>query len=53
LTQSHHSQRVKNTGSVAEALAVTGAGEGAHLLGRRVVSEDRMATCAVAVGVIL
>lgn len=50
LTQSPHSQRTRGTGSVAEALAMEGAGEGACLMAPREISEDRMATCAVASG---
>lgn len=37
-------------GSVAEAAALVAAGPGARLLGRRVVSGDGMATCALAEG---
>ena len=36
------------TGSVAEASALVTAGEGARLIGKRVVSSDGMATCAIA-----
>lgn len=37
-------------GSVAEAAAWTAAGRDARLLAPRVVSDDRMATCAIAEG---
>jgi cobalt-precorrin 5A hydrolase len=50
LTQSQASLREKGTGSVAEAAALSAAGAGARLLGPRVISSDRMATCAVAEG---
>jgi cobalt-precorrin 5A hydrolase len=40
----------RGTGSVAEAAALVAAGPGASLLGPRVVSADRMATCALAKG---
>ncbi|WP_342750169.1 cobalamin biosynthesis protein [Albidovulum inexpectatum] len=36
------------TGSVAEALALVGAGPGARLVGPRVVSHDGLATAAIA-----
>ncbi len=48
LTRSPYSQREKNTGSVAEALALLGAGPGSRLLGPRQISNDRMATGAIA-----
>lgn len=50
LTRSHASESARNTGSVAEAAALAAAGVGARLLAARVVSEDRMATCALAQG---
>ena len=50
ITQSDASQGAYGTGSVAEAAALWAAGPGARLLGPRVVSEDRMATCALAIG---
>ncbi|WP_148862712.1 cobalamin biosynthesis protein [Marinobacter fonticola] len=50
LTQSQASLREKGIGSVAEATALAAAGRGAQLLGPRVISADRMATCAVAEG---
>lgn len=46
-----HSNISKNTyevGSVSEAAALAAAGPGARLLGPRVISGDRMATCAIA-----
>ena len=48
LTHSSHSQQARQTGSVAEALALLGAGPGARLLGPRQISRDRMATGAIA-----
>ncbi len=64
LTRSFYSERAKNTGSVAEAVALLAAdGSGpqpshrkrgkpvAGLLGPRQISNDRKATCAVAEGV--
>ncbi|BES71537.1 cobalamin biosynthesis protein [Marinobacter nanhaiticus D15-8W] len=48
MTQSEASLREKGTGSFAEAVALAGAGRDARLLGPRMVSKDRMATCAVA-----
>jgi len=50
LTQSDHSRAARGTGSVAEACALDAAGPGAYLLGPRVVSDDRLATCALAQG---
>ncbi|THH39172.1 cobalamin biosynthesis protein [Aliishimia ponticola] len=38
----------RQTGSVAEAAALFAAGPGAKLLCARVISQDRMATCAIA-----
>ena len=38
----------RGTGSVAEAAALAAAGPGARLLGPRVFSSDRMASCALA-----
>ncbi|XCC96674.1 cobalamin biosynthesis protein [Salipiger sp. H15] len=40
----------RGTGSVAEAAALAGAGPGARLLGPRIHSLDRMASCALAEG---
>lgn len=48
LTRSDHSQTTRQTGSVAEACALAAAGPGARLLAPRVISSDRMATCALA-----
>ena len=48
LTHSTYSLREKGTGSVAEAVALLAAGQGALLLGPRTVSDDRKATAAVA-----
>ncbi|QXT41402.1 cobalamin biosynthesis protein [Gymnodinialimonas ceratoperidinii] len=47
-TRSAASQAHRNTGSVAESAALAAAGPGARLLAARVVSADRMATCALA-----
>ena len=41
-------RRLRHTGSVAEASALLAAGPGAELLCARVVSDDRLATCAIA-----
>lgn len=49
-TQSAASLAARGTGSVAEAAALAAAGPGAVLLAPRVVSGDRMATCALARG---
>jgi len=49
-TRSGASLRARNTGSVAEAAALAAAGPGAHLLAPRSISDDRMATCALAKG---
>ncbi len=48
-TLSPHSRTHRNTGSVAEAAALAAAGPGARLAGPRKISNDRMATCAVAI----
>lgn len=50
VTQSARVRAERGTGSVAEAAALVAAGEGARLLSPRRVSEDRLATCAVAIG---
>ncbi len=47
-TQSAHAKAARETGSVAEAAALVAAGPGAELVQARVISADRMATCAVA-----
>lgn len=49
-TQSAASQSAYGTGSVAEACALAAAGQGAVLLGPRVIAEDGTATCALAQG---
>ena len=48
LTYSPASQSARGAGSVAEAAALVAAGAGARLLGPRRISEDRLATCALA-----
>lgn len=50
LTRSAASQEARGTGSVAEAAALAAAGPQARLLGARAISEDRLATCALAWG---
>jgi cobalt-precorrin 5A hydrolase len=50
LTRSERVQAKRGTGSVAEAGALIGAGKNARLLGQRVISTDRMASCALAQG---
>ncbi|WP_375260373.1 cobalamin biosynthesis protein [Palleronia sp.] len=47
-TDSTASKTHRGTGSVAEAAALAAAGRGARLLTPRVISADRMATCALA-----
>ncbi|MEP3918027.1 cobalamin biosynthesis protein [Ascidiaceihabitans sp.] len=49
-TQSPISARERGTGSVAEAAALSAAGPGATLIISRQISNDRMATCAIAKG---
>ncbi|WP_417244879.1 cobalamin biosynthesis protein [Celeribacter sp.] len=49
VTHSPASQAARQTGSVAEAVALAAAGRGARLSGVRVISQDRKATCALAV----
>lgn len=49
-TQSPRVRALHGTGSVAEAAALAGAGQGARLIGPRVVSSDGMATAAIAEG---
>ncbi len=49
-TDSAASAQAHGTGSVAEAAALAAAGPGARLLGPRRVSNDHMATCALAEG---
>ncbi|PJX13967.1 hypothetical protein CWI66_09685 [Halomonas sp. 141] len=48
LTHSVRSMQARGTGSVAEAVALLGAGPGARLLGPRIISADRQATAALA-----
>jgi cobalt-precorrin 5A hydrolase len=49
-TQSRRVASLYGTGSVAEAAALAAAGDGARLICARVVSEDGMATAAIAEG---
>ena len=49
-TQSFVSRLMRRTGSVAEAAALAAAGPGAILITPRHISDDRMATCAIAKG---
>ncbi|QBF30351.1 cobalamin biosynthesis protein [Thalassococcus sp. S3] len=49
-TQSQAAETARGTGSVAEAAALAAAGPGARLVAPRYVSQDRMATCALAIG---
>jgi cobalt-precorrin 5A hydrolase len=48
-TQSQVSLHHRGTGSVAEAAALIAAGTGATLLSGRKISNDRLATCAIAI----
>ena len=50
LTCSTRSRATYGTGSVAEASALAVAGSGARLTSPRQISDDRLATCAVAIG---
>ncbi|WP_424831038.1 cobalamin biosynthesis protein [Ruegeria sp.] len=50
LTCSNRSRATYGTGSVAEASALAAAGPGARLLSPRQISDDRLATCAIAIG---
>ncbi len=50
LTCSNRSRAIYGTGSVAEASALAAAGIGARLLSPRHISDDRLATCAIAIG---
>lgn len=47
-TQSEASRAARGSGSLAEAAALAAAGPGARLVAPRVVSADRLATCALA-----
>ncbi|MEL7091200.1 MAG: cobalamin biosynthesis protein [Pseudomonadota bacterium] len=49
-TQSPISQAARRTGSVAEAAALAAAGPQGTLVVTRQISDDRMATCAIAKG---
>ncbi len=49
-TRSTVSLAARGVGSVAEAVALAAAGPGARIVGLRVISSDRMATCAIAQG---
>ena len=49
-TRSAMSERERGTGSVAEAAALAAAGPHARLLTSRHISQDRLATCAIATG---
>ncbi|MEX0365317.1 MAG: cobalamin biosynthesis protein [Ruegeria sp.] len=49
-TQSRLSRLLRKTGSVAEAAALAAAGTGGSLVVTRQISDDRMATCAIAEG---
>ena len=49
-TKSLASQTHRRAGSVAEAAALAAIGKGAKLLAPRSISQDRMATCAIAQG---
>ena len=49
-TQSFLSRLMRRTGSVAEAAALASAGQSARLIVTRQISNDRMATCAIAKG---
>ena len=50
LTQSKVAQRARGAGSLAEAVALVGAGPDASLCAPRVFSADRLAACAIAEG---
>lgn len=47
-TNSEASFAARGTGSVAEACALIAAGANSHLCGKREISEDRLAVCAIA-----
>ncbi len=49
-TQSDLSLTHRGVGSVAEAVALAAAGPSARIIVARVISSDRMATCAIAQG---
>ena len=50
LSCSARSRATYGTGSVAEASALAAAGSGARLTSPRQISDDRLATCAIAIG---
>lgn len=50
VTRSPRSLAERGTGSVAEAAALAAAGPGARLIAARALSDDRLATCALAEG---
>lgn len=50
VTHSPASLAHHGTGSLAEAAALAAAGPGARLLAARIISPDRLATCAIATG---
>ncbi|WP_076866866.1 cobalamin biosynthesis protein [Bradyrhizobium mercantei] len=50
VTQSELIRAEFGTGSIAEAAAIAAAGRGARLISARAVSQDRMATAAIAEG---
>ncbi len=50
LTCSNRSRATYGTGSVSEASALAAAGPQARLLSPRHISDDRLATCALAIG---
>lgn len=50
LTETARVRAARGTGSVAEAAALAAAGPGARLLAPRSISDDRLATCAIAMG---
>ncbi|MGE7206528.1 cobalamin biosynthesis protein [Sphingomonas sp. NPDC019816] len=49
-THSTVSMDARGVGSVAEAVALAAAGKAARIIVARVISSDRMATCAIAQG---
>jgi cobalt-precorrin 5A hydrolase len=49
-THCDKSQLMRGTGSLSEAAALSAAGAGARLVAPRVISQDKMATCAIAEG---
>ena len=49
-THSAKSQQMRGTGSLSEAAALSAAGANAMLVAPRVISIDKMATCAIAEG---